>query len=222
MKAKKKFTRILNKIDTKISFIILSLIDGVIDLFICKKSLVKYVPSIFRDEEKGIGGTGSQSTFYFFLKRVFSNVEVKDSDIIMDVGCGKGRVIAFLLKHNKSCRLFGIEHNGEIADIAREWTKRYERVQIFTGDALKHDYNPYTVLTLGRPFLPKTFSEFLNQVEKTVDHPITLVSWYEIRSIKMLKDRPGWTLVKSEKVSRIHGLRIAINPQPYSVWKYEP
>lgn len=55
--------------------------DSCTDKRICGQSLVKYVPSISRDDKNSVGGTGSQSTHYVILKRVFSHVKLDPDDV---------------------------------------------------------------------------------------------------------------------------------------------
>ena len=201
---------------------LLNVMDGVIDKRVCGRSLVKYVPSIYRDDKNGIGGTGSSATHYGLLKRIFAHVELTPEDTLLDVGCGKGRVLAFLLKEKCPCRLYGIEHNPEVGKIAMEWTKPYDQVSIFIGDAFQLDYNPYTVLTLARSFLSVTFLSFVERLEQTLTHPIRLVSWYDQKVTHLIKSRPGWTLEYREVIRRIHGIRVAYSPQAFTVWTYDP
>ncbi len=213
---------ILKKLDNKVCGRLLSLADSFTDRRICGQSLVSYVPSIFRDDEKGVGGTGSQSTHYAILKHIFSHVKITNDDVFLDVGCGKGRVLAFLLKEKCPCQLYGVEHNDQVSRIASEWAKRYDQVHIITGDAFQLDYNQYTILFFGRPFLPVTFQEFINMLESTLSHPITLIYWVDQQSGYMLQNRPGWKMQMWEKVERIHGLKIAPSPQSFSIWVYSP
>lgn len=196
--------------------------DGCIDRRICGMSLVRTVPSIFRDDKNGIGGTSSQQTHYVFLKRVFAHVRLTPDDRLMDVGCGKGRVLAFLIKQKCPCRLYGIEHNPEVGKIAAEWTKRYDRVSVRIGDAFQTDYNDYTVLTLARPFLQVTHAQFVRQLEETLTHPITFVSWYDQGNVRLMKDRPGWHLEDRGILYRVCGIKAASCPQTYTVWTYDP
>ena len=196
--------------------------DGITDKRICGESLVAYVPSIFRDDKNGLGGTGSQSTHYIALKRIFSRVRFAPSDAVLDVGCGKGRVLAFLIREKCPCRLYGIEHNAEVGKIAEGWAKRYAQVHIIVGDALRLDYDPYTVLALGRPFLTKTMLAFLERCEDTLTHPVTLVSWCDFQIGIFLRNRPGWEMQAQGKISRLHGMKVYIQPQPYSIWTYDP
>lgn len=196
--------------------------DEVNDKRICGISLTKYVPSVFRDDENGVGMTGSQSTRYCILKEIFSHVEINDNDSFLDVGCGKGRVLAYLIKEKYGCKKSGIEINKISSAVALEWSKRYKDVEIIEGDAFKLDYDPYTVLFLGRPFLPKTFAEFLDKLESSLSHPITFIYWVDQQSGYMLNDRKGWKCQYKSKIDKLHGLKVHGTPQGFSVWTYTP
>ena len=210
------------RIHRKISSVILRLMDESTDRRVCGQSLVKYVESVYRDDANGVGMTGSQSTSYVILNRIFSHVALTEQDSFLDVGCGKGRVLAFLVKKHAPCRLYGVEINEISGTVAREWAEKYEQVSVTLGDAFGMDYNPYTILFLGRPFLPKTFLQFIEKLESGLNHPITLIYWVDQQSGYLLEDRPGWKKQFREKLSVIHGLKIGPVPQSYSIWTYDP
>ena len=198
------------------------MMDFFLDMRICGRSLVKYVPSIFRDDRQGVGGTGSHSTHYAVLEEIFADVRFSPEDRFLDVGCGKGRVLAFLIKQRCPCVIHGVEYNAEVGEIAAEWTKRYEHVEVMIGDAFQIDYNRYSILGLARSFLPKTFLVFVETLEKTLTHPITLVSWYDQQSGHLLRERPGWELQKNGTLDRIRGIKVDSHRQSYSIWVYDP
>ncbi|MBO4473580.1 MAG: class I SAM-dependent methyltransferase [Clostridiales bacterium] len=214
--------KLFYRIYSRISSVILRLMDEASDRRICGQSLVKYVKSVYRDDANGVGMTGSQSTHYIILKRIFSHVTMTEQDSFMDIGCGKGRVLAFLLKRHAPCRLSGVEINEVSGKVAKEWTKKYEQVSVTLGDAFEMDYEPYTILFMGRPFLPKTFLQFIETFEAGLTHPITLIYWVDQQSGYLLKDRPGWEMHFREKLSTIRGLKISKTPQSYSIWTYDP
>ena len=64
----------LMKIRKRINNFILNRMDLLLDYKICGQSLSKYEKSIFRDDEKGVGMTGSQATRYLILKYIFDRV----------------------------------------------------------------------------------------------------------------------------------------------------
>ena len=154
----------LMKIRKRINNFILNRMDLLLDYKICGQSLSKYEKSIFRDDEKGVGMTGSQATRYLILKYIFDRVDIKDSDSFIDVGCGKGRVLAYMVNHGYKCSISGIEINEISGKIAAEWTGKYPKIVFMIGDAFKLNYNDYTVLFFGRPFLPVTFWSLLNRL----------------------------------------------------------
>lgn len=214
--------KLFSRIHGKISRLLLHAINTCMDFIICGQSLVEYVPSVYRDDAKGVGMTGSQSTHYLVLNRIFSHVTLSERDSFLDVGCGKGRVLAFLLKKHAPCKLSGIEINEAAAQVALDWTRKYKQVKVIQGDAFRLDYNAYTVLFMGRPFLPKTFLQFLETLETNLTHPIRLVYWVDQQSGYLLKDRPGWRRQFRETLKTVWGLKISRTPQSYSIWDYDP
>ena len=214
--------KLFSRIHGKISRLLLHAINTCMDSITCGQSLVEYVPSVYRDDAKGVGMTGSQSTHYLVLNRIFSHVTLSERDSFLDVGCGKGRVLAFLLKKHAPCKLSGIEINEAAAQVALDWTRKYKQVKVIQGDAFRLDYNAYTVLFMGRPFLPKTFLQFLETLETNLTHPIRLVYWVDQQSGYLLKDRPGWRRQFRETLKTVWGLKISRTPQSYSIWDYDP
>lgn len=201
---------------------ILNLYDLVIDLGICHMRLGKYVPSVFRDDKNGVGSTGSQSTHYLILDKIFSRVELTENDSFIDIGCGKGRVIAYLIRRKAPCKISGVEINEVSGKVACEWSKRYENVNVIIGNAFDIDFNGYNVFFLGRPFLPKTFTEFIEKMEGQLTHPVTFIYWVDQQSGYLLKDRKGWTMLHRGRIHRIKGLYTCSFPQGCSVWTYDP
>ncbi len=211
---------ILGKVYRKCSFRLLDFMDEVNDRRICGRSLVEFVPSLDQDVDKGIGGTGSQSTHYIILKEVFSHVRLKASDAFMDVGCGKGRVLAYLASVKCPCQVYGIEHNEAVGNIAREWAARYPNVHVMIGDAFAVDYNDYTVLSVANSFLINTRLAFIEHLENHLRHPITLLHWWGMGT--GFDGRAGWTLKYREKMDTIRGLKVASGEQYFYIWEYDP
>ena len=197
--------------------------DWILDRRICGVGLGKIIMDMSGDEENQIGGTGTESSPYIYLKHIFSHVTLQASDRILDVGCGKGRVFAFLIKEKCPCSIDGVEHNEPIAKIAEKWTAKYPQVRVITGDAFLQDFNKYTVLTLSRPFFVNTYCAFVEKLEETLVHPVTLLSWHEDPRVRdFIKVRPGWHMEYHEFTVRVHGLYLRNSPQPFSIYTYDP
>lgn len=222
-KLKKTVKQKLKKFCVAVSKRILDFHDWIIDRRICRRSLGKIVLDMCGDEKSQIGGTGTESSRYVYLKRIFSFIRLVETDTVLDVGCGKGRVFAFFIKEKIPCRIDGIEHNADVAKVAQEWTAKYPQIRVIVGDAFLADFNQYTVLTLSRPFFWHTYCEFVEKLEERLTHPIAMLSWHEDPRVwRFIKVRPGWHIVHHEFTNRIHGLFLRGCPQPFTVWTYDP
>lgn len=166
--------------------------------------------------------TPSQPARYLILEKVFSHINMNSLDSFIDVGCGKGRVLAFLQGKHCPCTLYGVELSKIPGKIALEWTKKYDTIKVMLDDAFKIDYNSYSILFLCQPFWPMTFIEFVHLIESQLLHPIVLIYVFDQSSGKYLEGRKGWTLQFREEFCKIHGLQVAGGVRRYSIWKYVP
>lgn len=178
-----------------------------------------FVPTPYAESH---GATGSQSAPYIGLGKVLKGLYLARNDSFVDIGCGKGRVIAYLLSRGFQCSITGIEINPEVASVAKDWTANYNNVEIVEGDAFGLDYNDYNVLFMYRPMETDTFKLFINLLEMTLTHSIRLYYYVDGQSGYHLNDRPGWTLEKRHNIFFVKGLFIHREPQRYSVWTYSP
>ena len=194
-------------------------LDAAKDKKVSGRDLGAFVPTPFSESH---GATGSQSAPYYGLAKVMEDLTLNDDDSFIDIGCGKGRVIAYMLRRGCRCRLTGIEINPDVVSVAREWTPRYKNIEIIEGDAFGLDYNDYTVLFMYRPMETDTFKMFVNLLEMQLTHAIRLYYYVDGQSGFYLNDRPGWTMIRREKIHFVKGLFIHKVPQRYSVWTYSP
>jgi len=210
------------RVRTHIDFMLLDLLDAIRDLRIAGKILVKTEPSPTTDSSRTSGMTPSQPARYFILEKVFSHIRMESQDSFIDVGCGKGRVLAYLKSIDSPCPLTGVELSEVPGKIAHEWTKKYNGIKVILGDAFLVDYNAYTILFLCQPFWPMTFIEFVHLIEKQLSHPIILIYVFDQSSGNYLEGRKGWVLQHRDEFYRIHGLQVAGGVRRYSIWKYNP
>lgn len=133
----------------------------------------------------------TQSTEYEELKNIFSFWELRDSDVLMDVGCGRGRVLNFLLRKWPKGRLYGVEIDPEIGDFTRKRLRNYSNVTIITGNATEHVLKEVTVYFLFNPFMENLAMQFIEQVEKTHEH-VRLI-YYVPQFAENILARPGWS-----------------------------
>lgn len=203
----------------KLSGQITTACDMVKDFKICGKSLTKYVASVDR---KVLQATGSESARYWALDEVFKDMKFNKDDKFIDVGCGKGRILAEMERIKFPGQLYGIELNPDVAKYAQDWAKRYDNLTIMSGDAFKLDYNDYNIIMLCRPFLEEMYVTFLEKMEKDIKHPVTVILYVDNYMAKYVKDKPQWTMHKQEVVFKKGLLAYSYYPVRYSIWTYDP
>ncbi|MBP5655078.1 MAG: class I SAM-dependent methyltransferase [Clostridiales bacterium] len=194
-------------------------LDSARDKKTCGEDLGRFVASPYSESH---GATGSQSAPYRGLEEIFGNIDLTPEDSFIDIGCGKGRVLAYLAGTGAPCRITGVELNPEVASVAGRWSARFPNVEVINGDAFDLDYNGYTVLFMYRPMEKDTFMDFIDMLEKSLTHNITFIYYADGQSGYYLNDRPGWKLIKRKEIMGAGGLYIHKEPQRYSIWKYSP
>jgi SAM-dependent methyltransferase len=108
-----------------------------------------------RTPYKRLGSRDTESSAYAQLRTLFdpARVPIRSNDVLVDIGCGRGRVINFWLKQGYRNRLFGIELDESIARLTRERLRSYRNVTILSGDALELLPAEATLFYLFNPFI---------------------------------------------------------------------
>ncbi len=159
-------------------------------------SLAEYVPSIFRNEEADTGYTGSESTHYCILEMTAEALRLGENDRFLDVGCGKGRVLGFFAQAFPQAEICGAEINPEVYEFASRWSRDIPNIRLLNQNVFELDLSEYTVLWLYHPFLPKTAESFWETAEKTLSPGTRVVLWNDYASMRFLKNREGWKVLK--------------------------
>ena len=201
-----------------ISYRIVKIIDGLRDIWYCGSLLA-------RDQKVEVeGATAYSPTWYWALYEIFKDAEFTKDDSFVDIGCGEGRVLLWLIKNGFPGQITGIEKDPKVAAIAKKWMKRRpnERVKLIEGDAMEQSYEDYTVIYIFRPFNEEYFERLLLRIESQLTHPIRFYYLTDYYVRKHLIGRLGWKMTKRHCIWKKHGLYIFPAPQFYSVWTYTP
>jgi len=121
--------------------------NAVLDIRYGGKFLGGTIPTLYAHH----GARNTANTDYAALPYIFRD-EIKEDDILVDVGCGKGRVINWWLSRGYKNRIIGIELDPKVAEFTRNRLKKYKNVIIITGSALEHFPSEATVVYLFNPF----------------------------------------------------------------------
>ena len=197
---------------------IVRFLDGKRDLHICGCSL----KSIYATNIEG--GNRYYGTCYWALEDIFADSEFTKEDSLVDVGCGQGRLFAYLIEQHFPGKITGIEYHAPTADIAKAWTAKYpeKNIRIIQGDAFAQQYDEYTVFYLFNPFTFDYFVKFIDLLESQLTHPIRFYFMTDQGKWQILNQRPGWEMQFRRKSFKKYGLCLWGSTQHYSLWKYTP
>jgi hypothetical protein len=140
-----------------------------------------------------LGAMVTQSMDYAQLSYLFTSndLPVYDSDVLVDVGCGKGRVINFWLGRRLCNRIIGIELDEEIARVTRNRLARYSNVEIMTGDATQSLPEDGTFFFLFNPFDADVMRRFLERLKQLRE--VRVIYWYCLH-VGVVKNDPFWSV----------------------------
>lgn len=163
----------------------------------------KYLGGRVSNGNAGRGWFGSQNSSYKSLSIIFDQIPIKEDDIIVDVGCGKGRVFNWFLNRGFKNKLIGIEVDVDIATLTRERLRKQKQINILIGaveDGILPDEG--TIFYLGNPFSEKIVKNFADQLEKKIkqgnyhkkDRPI--IVYNHCSRLHVFEENPFWTIDK--------------------------
>lgn len=137
---------------------------------------------------KELGANDVYHTKYCVLPLIFRLIKVKKEDVLVDVGCGKGRVINYWLFRRYKNRIIGLELDKRIAaQTARQFAKR-KNVTIIPGNAVKHLPANGTIFYFYNPFSKEVVKQFEEQLhEMFKDKPIKII-YYNPKSIEVFQN----------------------------------
>ena len=115
-----------------------------------------------------------QSTDYRILREVIPYIKVSPNDIFVDVGCGCGRMISYMILKGNDCEYIGVDINREAAETARKRFIRYPNVHIETNNILSYFPEKGTVFFLSNPFGADILDQFLLKAESILKHRVIL------------------------------------------------
>jgi len=149
----------INRLPNKVCNAIRRHKNRVLDLRFAGTSLgPERIPSRYSD----MGAYGHVPTDVSALGYIFRKHQIRPDDVLVDVGCGKGRVIAWWLSHGYGNRIIGIELDEELASFAKHIFSRYYNVTIIHGDIIDSLPEDGNVFYMFNPFDRETMLKFKN------------------------------------------------------------
>jgi len=108
---------------------------------------------------------------YSTIHKILKHLNLQPSDIFVDIGSGKGRVLCCAALY-KIKRVVGIELSTELSDEAQvnaqKMHGRKTPINIYSDNATNFDYSEMTVCFLFNPFGAITLDNVLNKIRKDI------------------------------------------------------
>jgi len=143
------------------------------------------------------GYRGTSSTHHYYLRNAFleHNVHIDEADVLVDVGCGKGRVLNFWLHRGLRNRMVGIEIDERWAAFAARRLERFPNVEVLCGDAFELIPAEGTIFFIFNPFNEEITEKFKDHLMglRGPDADITLV-YYMAQYAALFEADPAWTV----------------------------
>ena len=112
----------------------------------------KFLGGTILSRYEHLGAFHVTNTPYDDLPFLFAAAGVAGDDVLVDVGCGKGRVINWLLSHHAANRIVGIELDPDVCRATAKRLRRFANVEIRCGDATTMLPESGTLFYLFNPF----------------------------------------------------------------------
>lgn len=143
------------------------------------------------------GASRVQSTDYAALARLHrrNGIRIEAADVLVDVGCGRGRVINWWLGRGWRNRMVGVEL---LPAVARETAARlhgHANVEIRCGDAVELIPPEGTFFYLYNPFDAPVMRRFAEALAARADRPDALrILYFNCRHLDVFREDPRWTV----------------------------
>lgn len=139
----------------------------------------------------------------------------------LDVGCGQGRVLAFLLRKKTRWKLTGIELNDRALKICRRWSDGTE-VKIIKMDVFNYDISNYDIFFLGHPFDSSHLLQFIKRIESEVKQKVLVIIVLDINMGSTISKRSRWSIIQQELIDKYYFLPILPKKNRFTIYSYSP
>ncbi len=159
------------------------------------------------------GAYNTEDTSYDVLKCLFKMVAPRPDDVIVDVGCGRGRVINYLLSRGLKNEIYGLELDPDVASDTAERLARYGNVSIVGGDAIENLPQRGTLFYLYNPFAEFVVRRLNAKLLRLPTADRVRVIYYNCLHVDPFLGDPAWQV----KMHHVPGRRQAalISPAAY-------
>ena len=137
------------------------------------------------------GANDNVSTDYAIMPQLFAG-RISSRDVLVDIGCGSGRVINWWLSQGFTNRIYGLEQLQDAGESTRQRLRNFENVTIIVGDAIASIPDDGTFFYLFNPFDEPTMQRFVNRLRTLAERTQITVLYYAPVHINVFESDPFW------------------------------
>ena len=164
---------------------------------------LKIYTNIFDYFEEDYQNYGYDPTPYVVLEALVNLRLIKKEDMVVDYGCGKGR-IEFFLNNQIGCRVIGVDHSERLLKVAKNNLELYgDNGKISFIHHKAETYNPGEAnrFYFYNPFSSKIFRQVLKRIEESLEeNPREILIFFYYSTIEYktyLPTEPRLELIES-------------------------
>jgi SAM-dependent methyltransferase len=170
----------------------------------------RFLGGTIRSPYAHLGIADTANTDYAAMPRIFES-EIKNADVLVDIGCGKGRVINWWLSCGLRNKIVGIEFDEPIAEQTRKRLRGYKNVTIITGDALRVLPDDGTIFYMFNPFSAPWVTALSDvMLTRLKGRKNITLFYYNCVHVEIFKSDPNWIVKEIDLAStaRLHRLAV--------------
>jgi hypothetical protein len=125
---------------------------------------------------------------------IFKGESIAPEDVLVDVGCGKGRVLNWWLSRGLRNQIVGLEIDPEIAAHTRHRLRKYRNVTIVTGDGIENLPADGTLFFLFNPFQKPMVSRFQERILQLPRRDKVRIYYYNCAHADVFENDPRFSI----------------------------
>jgi len=145
-----------------------------------------------------LGANDSNNSDYGSMDQIFRG-RIKADDVLVDVGCGRGRVINWWLSRGLRNQIFGLELDSEMAETVSHRLRRWQNVKILAGSALETLPADATLIYMFNPFNQELMTKFGDLILQRCRHKARLrIIYFAPVHVDVFEVDPRWNVQRIE------------------------
>ncbi|HVX15434.1 MAG TPA: class I SAM-dependent methyltransferase [Pirellulales bacterium] len=141
-----------------------------------------------------MGASDVHNMSYRIIHQAMSGLVVEPEDVLVDVGCGRGRVLNWWLSQGITNRVVGIELDPVVAATVKVRLAKYGNVEVLGGDAVELTPADATICFLFNPFDDAVLQRWHDAVLSRSTAPHLSVIYINPRHVTVFEKAARWTI----------------------------